>query len=362
MLQCSIAPTRLCVIRLGMLLVWASVSAAAESPFDTAREHEEAGNVSAAVDVYREWLADNADSPHFAQVLLRAVELEPSPAAAAELLEGYRTAVAEPADLAKIDIYRGLLTEMLGHIDEAQQIFAGAHQESRTGDPQQLAPSSLINSAALLMELGDFHEAEKVLDESLAKTTESDAIVRHLILLARIYRSTSRNDRAREVFERVVTEHGDRPGSQVAFLELIDIHLTAGDLEGGEATLEQMEERYRDSPEYMSAASLVAGTHGPVVGFVSPLMLFRDLETLANDTGLTMTLQTGAFRDRSNAEHLQRKLRSEGFESQISKHESQDVVLFRVTVGRPASEEAAEVLLERLRAVGYDGFVTSVAN
>lgn len=71
------------------------------------------------------------------------------------------------------------------------------------------------------------------------------------------------------------------------------------------------------------------------------------------------SVQAGSFAARDSAESLAARLRSKGFEVQVSAVQAEGRTLHRVRVGTAGDRVAAEALLMRLRAAGHNGSVVA---
>lgn len=67
------------------------------------------------------------------------------------------------------------------------------------------------------------------------------------------------------------------------------------------------------------------------------------------------TVQVGSFSQSANAQALQRRLEAEGFEPFVSRVVTDAGTMHRVRVGPVPQRDAAERLLERVRAAGHGG-------
>ena len=67
----------------------------------------------------------------------------------------------------------------------------------------------------------------------------------------------------------------------------------------------------------------------------------------------TITIQVGAFRNRKNAENLNKKLKEKGYDASLVKHSSENSVWYKVKIGNIDNIEEANSVL---RALKKDGF------
>ena len=76
---------------------------------------------------------------------------------------------------------------------------------------------------------------------------------------------------------------------------------------------------------------------------------------LAPTTKTLYRVQTGAFKSKSNALALQKKLKNAGFETYLVTVKG----LYKVQVGAYSKKSNASAMLSKLKAKGFDGFITT---
>ena len=81
----------------------------------------------------------------------------------------------------------------------------------------------------------------------------------------------------------------------------------------------------------------------------------REAPQAASSTEGPWTVQVGSFSQADNAQALQRRLATEGFEAFVSRVATDAGTMHRVRVGPVAERGAADQLLTRLRTAGHDG-------
>jgi DedD protein len=81
----------------------------------------------------------------------------------------------------------------------------------------------------------------------------------------------------------------------------------------------------------------------------------REAPQAASGTEGPWTVQVGSFSQADNAQALQRRLATEGFEAFVSRVATDAGTMHRVRVGPVAERGAADQLLARLRTAGHDG-------
>jgi N-acetylmuramoyl-L-alanine amidase CwlA len=89
-------------------------------------------------------------------------------------------------------------------------------------------------------------------------------------------------------------------------------------------------------------------------------MIKAELNTSApkpsqSSTGSLYRVQTGAFKEKSNADILSQKIKAAGFDTYIV----QDSGLYKVQVGAYGEKSNAEAMVSKLKAKGFDAFITT---
>lgn len=260
-------------------------------------------------------------------------------------------------------------------------------------------PAHRLAIAAVALELGDLDRALSALQPLVDDTAHPD-YAGAALLLGRLHLAAGRDDDARSAFSGSLERSADGPYAPAAHLALIrlDIHSgRLGELDGRLRLLAAL----GSSPELEIALDLLDpdGGGGPVRPFPSPLGLFEaarladglvpsllpelppirpavdslpaagasggessagptpppeGLVSVAEPTtrgGPRFTLRLGSFRDPINARHMVNALRDAEFP--VRTRENGDLV--QVLVGAVANRQAAELLLKRVQAIGYDG-------
>ncbi len=106
--------------------------------------------------------------------------------------------------------------------------------------------------------------------------------------------------------------------------------------------------------EKADVALLIAqGIHGGLIQGTS-----MDTGKGEEPTGFLYRVQTGAFGVKENAENLQKKLRSKGFESFITAVDM-GTLIYRVQVGAYGVKSNAEAMRKRLASKGFDAVIVS---
>ena len=288
--------------------------------------------------------------------------------------------------------------QLRGRLQQAQVLLES--------DLVPATPAHRLALAGVALELGDLDRALAALQPLVDDAAHPD-FPGAVLLLGRLHLAAGRDDDARSAFSASLARSADGPYAPAAHLALIRLDIHSG-------RFEELDERLRrlatlgSSPELEIALDLLNpdGGGGPVRPFPSPLGLFdaarladglvpsslpalpavrqavdarsvppnpsdegsarspgAGLQPVASgepDTpqgtaagGPRYTLRVGSFRDPINARHMVNALRDAEFP--VRARQNGDLV--QVLVGAVATRQAAELLLRRVQAIGYDGDV-----
>ena len=271
--------------------------------------------------------------------------------------------------------------QLRGRLQQAQVLLES--------DLVPASPAHRLALAGVALELGDLDRALSALQPLVDDAAHPD-FPGAVLLLGRLHLAAGRDDDARSAFSASLARSADGPYAPAAHLALIRLDVHSG-------RFEELEERLRrlaalgSSPELEIALDLLNpdGGGGPVRPFPSPLGLFdaarladglvpsslpalpvvrpavdaRSVPPNASDAGSARspgaglqaqyTLRVGSFRDPINARHMVNALR----DAEFPVHTRQKGDLVQVLVGAVATRQAAELLLKRVQAIGYDGDV-----
>ena len=289
--------------------------------------------------------------------------------------------------------------QLRGRLQQAQVLLES--------DLVPASPAHRLALAGVALELGDLDRALSALQPLVDDAAHPD-FPGAVLLLGRLHLAAGRDDDARSAFSASLARSADGPYAPAAHLALIRLDVHSG-------RFEELEERLRrlaalgSSPELEIALDLLNpdGGGGPVRPFPSPLGLFdaarladglvpsslpalpavrpamdaRSVPPNPSDAGSARspgaglqpvasgepatpegtaagggaryTLRVGSFRDPINARHMVNALR----DAEFPVHTRQNRDLVQVLVGAVATRQAAELLLKRVQAIGYDGDV-----
>ena len=346
-----------------LLLLTSLVSA---SDLSRARELEESGDVAAAIALYKTWIADNPGDESSLAVVLHTADLEPVLLAKIELLSSALAQSSEPESRNALLVARGRIQEIVGDLASAQE----SYQEASFVVPGKKDLESLLSSARLLFEIGEFRDAEAQARGMLQTVDDAEVRTDAAVILSRVYAATEREGRAVETIRQVLGSSGD--GSALLWAVHLARLTEDADLEAD--ALEQLEANHQGSMELalavgtidaLPSASQILGLGG--IGPAAEVAL-EQTQTVASDTRAEnqtvlvesaepeyIDIQTGSFLVRENAEYALKDLRGEGFEAILRERRIEEKLFFRVVLPEVPAAEVQQTLV-RLKERGFEGY------
>ncbi len=330
-------PRRLAVaLAIALLALASSPLAALQLPQLDADRLVSEGRIDEARAAFEAWLSENAESDDLFAVLLRRMALDPDPESVQRVIAVHAASLSDE-QAAALRMLPIDFAELSGSHERAFELLSAA----------PATPAEPARAARLAGELG------------------ADGAGQGGVSVA--------DDGAAALYQRSVDAWaaGDQSAAGEAFALLVA--------------------RYPASPErHLASLSSTDGNAASpggrelpiVVPFPAPEVLLRGaypaLEQLtaapADDSATGgeaervppaalppapgYTIQTGAYRDAVNADHIANQLRQAGFPAQVEASTTvEGADIHRVLVGASLEREAAQRLLDELRAAGYDGFL-----
>lgn len=115
---------------------------------------------------------------------------------------------------------------------------------------------------------------------------------------------------------------------------------------------------HRDYANKSCPGDYLYNRHGEIAAEVNKRLgaSTAEPETPSSGTGTLYKVQTGAFKQKSNAQALEKKLKAAGFDTYVVTSDG----YYKVQVGAFSKKENAEAMLAKLKAAGYsDAFITT---
>ena len=324
--------------------------------FDEAAALDREGKITEAVEAYR-WLLEN-DDEKYCEIASRLVYLVSNLDEKRRLLADAIGVCKEPEALHSFYVALAGVEEITGNLESAQKYY----QSASLALPEKKDFGSLLQSAVLLFELGNYRGAEAQATV-IKETCRLDELVSAAeVLLSRVFLATDREDKSLQIaFSILKKETADlRPA---ALLWVVELSGYLGKSELRERAAERLISEFPDSPE--------AAIYGGDIGRVPSPSVFIGLrqtdneakaaetaivdDTADQEEGVTLSVQTGLYSVRENAEYALKDLEKEGFNAEIREREIGDSVYYRVLIADVGPDQIDGVILE-LKEKGFEGF------
>ena len=312
---------------------------------------EETGSPEAAVEAYRAVLATEGEDHCLAVLrIYRLLDDIPQKRTVLENALGKCSVATQRHAVLKA---LAELEEITGNLAVAQTLYL---QASFT-IPNEKDFESLLSSALLLFELGEYRGAEAQAT-AIVETTQ-DAIVRGAaqILLSRIYFATEREQKSLEIAASLM--NADAALSPSGLLWVVEISRLLGDEDLAQRASRILEREYPRSPElgllrreldYLPSPAVFLGLPLDAVGDTD-----SDTEELVVERPRISSVQTGSYGVRENAEYALSDLKEAGFSGAIREVTVGETLYYRVVlVGVP--EDDVDAVILSLREKGFEGF------
>ncbi len=305
-------------------------TAAFADKLDDAMESELSGDVSQALDKYRNWLDDNSGDSRFPDVLLHTASLSQKSSDTLKILEHYLPEL-RAVDTPKILVRMAGLASSYGLPGLAANYFQRA---ASFGEPD--ADLWMYDSLSLRFTMGEYHEV-RVAALSLAENTREPILRDNAVSLAAVSLAYGGNSpdsffTAIDELNRYINKNTPVE-SPLLWFALHEIALLANDSQ----VLRYSENKlHEDFPT--SLVSYI--TDSKILEWNSPSSyIFRPINTKGK------SVQVAAFSSREKAAELRLRLENDNFVSWIE----QNGDIWRVFVNDPSRDAVS-----RLIAAGYE--------
>jgi hypothetical protein len=322
---------------------------------DKAEQLADSGKLSEAVNEYNAWLESNPDSPEFSGISIQAANLEPGIENKTIILQRAAGKSNDPEVRHGILVMLAEIEELAGNPVSSQQFY----QDASFAVPGSKDFESLLRSALLLLDLGEYRTAEAQSRAIIDTCREEDVKNRAIILLSRIYYMTDREQEALDFFY-MDEEWQKKPYPPEGLLWIFELskRLKVSDLSA--IALEELAARYPDSlelslisgdAEYLpSPSTFITLADGAESKTVPPQESTNPIEEAT-----AISIQTGSFSVKENAEYATADLKAEGFDTRIVERIINDKTFYRVIVPDVELDNLQEILLQ-LKEKGFEGF------
>jgi tetratricopeptide (TPR) repeat protein len=317
---------------------------------------EQEGSIADAIEAYRA-LLENEDE-NYCEIVSRLMVLVSSLDEKRTLLETAIDVCKQPEALFIFYVILAEVEEVTGNLESAQNYY----QSASLAIPEKKDFGSLLSSAVLLFELGNYRGAEAQATV-IKETCRIDELVCGAeVLLSRVFLATDREDKSLQIAFSILKKETAKllPAALLWVVELSN-YLEKSELQN--RAVERLLSEFPESPE-------VAMYEGDVGRIPSP-SVFIGLRQTENAIAAEVTaivpdsddqkvsakllVQTGSYSVRENAEYALKDLEEEGFTAEIRERTVGDSVYYRVLIADVGSDQIDGVILE-LKEKGFEGF------
>ena len=324
--------------------------------FEEALAIEREGKSGEAIEAYKA-LIKNSDE-NYCEIVSRLVLLVSNIDEKRNLLKESLGKCNEPERRHTFYVALAGLEEISGNLEAAQKYF----QSASLATPEKKDFISLLSSAVLLFELGDYRGAEAQATVITKTCKVDDLIYKAEVLLSRVFYATDREEKSLQIAFSMLKKEPEKqdPAAILWVVELSNL-LEKSDLHA--RAVEMLLSEFPDTPE----AAIYRGEIGRVpspsafLGRRQPNIESTDdktivaSETVETAANTVLSVQTGSYSVRENAEYALKDLEKEGFAAEIRERTIGERVYYRVLIVNVASENADGVILA-LKEKGFEGF------
>jgi len=325
--------------------------------------------------MYAGWLKESPGSAEAPVIFLRYAGLEQSLPSlieqGARFLQTSRRSIKSSAAAAWI----ARLFEIAGRTEEARDAYLAAFQQGE--------PAATLESAFLLsLEMNDMNAVQSELEA--IKDSRSERVE---FLRACLSFQNGDSAPAGAVLLRIADSTSDQEIALKALWMSCEVSRRAADSSAMQEAVKRLQARFPRSPEYLMAqaggSTTAPGTVRSVIPLEVPGRFFvgaQDSPALMDSTTggkpsplpeggstpavdtqpvppTTLSVQAGSFQMKENADDLVGELTGKGFSPNVRIDSRQGKQLYRVMAGSGLAPEDARLLLDKLRAAGFSGFL-----
>ncbi len=324
-----------------------------------ARRLAEEGKRDDAAAAYRAWIEENPADEETGEAALELAALLDDLAEIRMLLENTLThATSAPVRHSLLTALAAVCVQ-LGDLAAAQRYY----RDASFALPGEKDFDSLLESALLSFELGEYRNAEAQARVIVETGKDRRLIGAAEVLLSRVYFATDRDSAAL----RLLTDPDGEPRTDLGaagLYWLFRLSLLMNDPRAAESAAELLRSVYPLSLEAAIADGDAARLPTASVVFEAVSEVRREKASTSGSSASTVassvetsaiSIQTGSFTVRENAEYAAADLRAEGFDAAIEERTIGGTLYYRVVVpGVKRSDIADEIL--RLKEKGFEGF------
>lgn len=324
--------------------------------FKEALAVEREGKVAEAIEAYKMLIA-NGDL-NYCEIVSRLVVLVSNLDEKRSFLKDGLGACKEPETLHAFYLSLAGIDEITGNLESAQKYY----QSASLTIPGKKDFSSLLSSAVLLFELGDYRGAEAQATVIIETCRIDELVSGAELLLSRTFFATDREDKSLQIaFDLLKKDPITLQPAALLWIVELSSYLEKNDLK--KRAIEILLTSFPDTPEAaiysgeigrVPSPSLFFGLRQAKIGLSAEEIAVEN-EAADSEKTIVLSIQTGSYSVRDNAEYALKDLEKEGFTAEIKERKVGDSVYYRVLIVDVNSENVDKVILE-LKEKGFEGF------
>lgn len=183
-----------------------------------------------------------------------------------------------------------------------------------------------------LLNQGDYLTARKYLKIFIKKFPSSSLYQAALVKFCDTYFLNEEYEKAKKLYLNVLKKYPTSNYLPLLYLRLVQVSLKLGDWQDKDTYISILERRFRHSIEYE---------------------LVKELKKYPN----AFTVQVGAFTERKNAFSLRKELQDKFPAYIVSQKTKDNIVFYKVRIGKYKKRKTALLVKKRLLALGYPALI-----
>ena len=316
---------------------------------EEAVELEKTGKTDEAKKAYNELLDDGVNQ---CEVIERLVGITAGLLEKKEYLQKGLELCQAPEARHRFYVLLAQIEEITGNLESAQRNY----QSASLSIPEKKDFESLIASANLLNEIGNYRGAEAQAKVIIDTCRDTNIRQNARVLLSRVYFATERENLAIGIVQELIREEPEDLGPGELFW-IIEIAGYEGKDKLSSDAGKLLLSKYPGSPEAhilngavdrLPSISLFIGPEETEMDQVKE----PEIETAKTEA---LAVQTGSYSVRENAEFALKDLEAEGFKAVVRERKVGDTVYYRVLIPDIDANSVENIILE-LKEKGFEGF------
>ncbi|MEW5816120.1 MAG: hypothetical protein AB1798_12090 [Spirochaetota bacterium] len=317
-----------------------------------AKKLEDTGNIKDALIKYNTWLEENKRDKNYSAVFFHMLSLEKDPKKIIDLIMKNIPGITAASERHKAVTLLASLEETLGLIEDAQKHY----QLASTLLPNSRDYKSLFISAALLFETGEFQRASEQAASIMLECPVSEIRMDAQLLLGKLYLKQNDVNKVTEIITSALQGENRQKFSPAQLLAIYELSNAVGNREYSLFAVEELKSRFPGSPEYALARK---ENNVEIEYYPNPSFYLEVTEAPEASTQATikyLSIQTGSFLVRENAEYMVKDLKTADFNAEIIEKVLNNKIYYKVIIRNILMDDSQTTLM-RLKDTGFEGFL-----